>query len=145
MALDRYILLNSLIKWCFILLKTALDNHCYSNITCARISGSISLNVSSNRTLKLFSQSCVSVVIASRDFAGNVCLAEANVMRRTADFATELSEAFLLVHVWGQESSSAAHRLRNLTAFTTQWSVYLLPVQRLTNCICMVSYATGNK
>ena len=86
MALDRYIWLNCLIKWCFILPNIAVDSQCYSHATC----GSVSLNVSSNHTLKLFSQSGVSLLIASRDFTANVCLAEANVVCHTVDFGTEL-------------------------------------------------------
>ena len=140
MALDRYIWLNCLIKWCFILPNTALDSHCYSHTLCDRLSGSISLNFSSNRTLKFFSRSCVSLLIASRDFTANVSLTEVNVICHTVDFVTELGAYIRPREQFGCSQTQKLHCFYH--------SVISIPttcftVDRL--CICVVSYGAGNK
>jgi len=132
--------LNCLIKWCFILPNTALDNHCYSHIACARLSGSVSLNVSSSRTLKLFSQSRVSLLTASKDFTANVCLAEASVSCHTMDCATELGAYIRPREQFGCSQTQKLHSFyHSVVGIPTTCST----VDKL--CICVVSYDAGNK
>jgi len=127
-------------KMCFILPNTALYNHCYSHLACDRLSVSVSLNVTSSRTLKIFSQSRVSLLIASRDFTANVCLAEANVICHTVDCATELGAYIRPREQFGCSQTQKLHCFyHSVVGITTTCSA----VDKL--CICVVSYGAGNK
>jgi len=132
--------LKCLIKWCFILPNTALDNHCYSHIACDRLSGSVSLNVSSSRTLKFFSQSRVSSLIASKGFNANVCLAEASVICHTVDCATEVGAYSRPREQFGCSQTQKLHCFYHpVIGIPTTCSA----VDKL--CISVVSYGAGNK
>lgn len=138
--MDRYMWLKCLIKWCFILPNTALDNHCYSHIACDRLSGSVSLNVSSSRTLKFFSQSRVSSLIASKGFNANVCLAEASVICHTVDCATEVGAYSRPREQFGCSQTQKLHCFYHpVIGIPTTCSA----VDKL--CISVVSYGAGNK
>lgn len=131
MALDRDIRWNCLMKWCFMLSKTALDSQCYSTMTCDRLSGSVSLNVCNNRTLKLL---CKLITYVEGFFSKNVLGRSQRVLsyhgfchRDRWGFCTcthQAKRAFWLFAI-----------IRSLTVLTTQWLIYVPPLLTLTNSV----------